>query len=150
MFSGFTQFLDVIETELRKAGYVTARIDGTKTATQRAAAQDALRRGEARVLLVSTRAGGVGLNLVRANHVVMADLWWNAAVDEQAWDRCHRLGQTRPVTVTRLIAEDSVEERILELQEAKQALGTGALRKLTPQEAVKARLSDIRKLFSME
>ena len=149
IFSGFTKFLDVIETHL-KSKWSYARIDGSKSAKDRATAQEALRNGSARVLLVSTRAGGVGLNLTRANHVIMADLWWNAAVDEQAWDRCHRLGQKRPVMVHRLIADDTLEERLLKLQEAKAALGAGAMRKLSPQEAAKARLEDLRKIFEVE
>jgi SNF2 family DNA or RNA helicase len=74
------------------------------------------------VMLISLKAGGVGLNLTAADYVVLFDPWWNPAAEQQAADRAHRIGQTRPVFVYRLIAEDSVEERVMELQQAKQEL----------------------------
>ena len=79
----------------------------------------------------------------------MMDLWWNAAVEAQAWDRVHRIGQTRAVTVTRFVCEDSIEEKLLELQAAKAAIGSGALRKLSAAEASKARVADLRALFEV-
>jgi SNF2 family DNA or RNA helicase len=71
------------------------------------------------VLLLSLRAASLGLNLVIANHVVLLDLWWNPAVEDQAVDRAHRIGQTRHVHVTRITVADTVEDRILQLQEKK-------------------------------
>ena len=73
--------------------------------------------GDAPVFLISLKAGGTGLNLTGADIVVLLDPWWNAAAEAQAEDRAHRIGQTRPVSVYRVIAKDTVEERILELQE---------------------------------
>jgi SNF2 family DNA or RNA helicase len=79
------------------------------------------------VLLISLTAGGVGLNLTAADHVFILDPWWNPAVEEQAADRSHRIGQDRPVMVYRLVASDTVEQRILALQEKKRELSQVAL-----------------------
>ena len=79
------------------------------------------------VFLISLKAGGTGLNLTAADHVFLLDPWWNPAVEDQAADRAHRIGQERPVIVTRLVAEDTVEERILALQKRKRALADAAL-----------------------
>jgi SNF2 family DNA or RNA helicase len=76
------------------------------------------------VLLASLQAGGTGLNLTGADHVFLTDPWWNPAVEDQAASRAHRMGQTRPVFVHRLVAKDTVEERILALQERKRSLGS--------------------------
>jgi SNF2 family DNA or RNA helicase len=79
------------------------------------------------VLLISLQAGGTGLNLTAADHVFLLDPWWNPAVEEQAADRAHRIGQTRPVLVHRLVAADTVEERVLALQATKRSLAEAAL-----------------------
>ena len=79
------------------------------------------------VMLISLKAGGVGLNLTAADHVFLCDPWWNPAVEAQAADRAHRIGQDKPVFVYRLVATDTVEERILALQEKKRALFDAAL-----------------------
>ena len=81
----------------------------------------------ASVMLISLRAGGTGLNLTSADHVFLLDPWWNPAVEDQAADRAHRIGQTRPVVVHRLVAQDTVEERILELHARKRALSEAVL-----------------------
>jgi SNF2 family DNA or RNA helicase len=81
------------------------------------------------VFLLSLKAGGTGLNLTAADYVLHLDPWWNPAVERQATDRAHRIGQDRPVVSCRLIAEDTVEERILELQDAKRELAEAALGK---------------------
>ena len=78
-------------------------------------------------MLVSLKAGGTGINLTAADHVFLVDPWWNPAVEDQAADRVHRIGQTRPVLVHRLVAEDTVEERILLLQGEKRAIAQAAL-----------------------
>lgn len=120
--------LDLIELPLGRARIRFVRLDGSLSVSKR---EEAIRRlgadGSVRVMLVSLRAGGVGLNLTRANHVYMLDPWWNPAVEEQAIDRVHRIGQTRAVTVRRCVMADSVEGRILRLQEKKRCL-QGALR----------------------
>ena len=79
------------------------------------------------VMLISLKAGGTGLNLTAADHVFLLDPWWNPAVEDQAADRAHRIGQNRPVMVYRLIAKDTVEEGILALQDKKRALADAAL-----------------------
>ena len=79
------------------------------------------------VLLISLTAGGLGLNLTAADHVFILDPWWNPAVEDQAADRAHRIGQERPVIVHRLVAEDTVEERILALQQRKRTIAAAAL-----------------------
>ena len=79
------------------------------------------------VMLISLRAGGTGLNLQAADHVFLVDPWWNPAVEDQAADRAHRIGQERPVLIHRLVARDTVEERILALQHEKRALAEAAL-----------------------
>lgn len=82
---------------------------------------------ECTVFLISLKAGGVALNLVEANRVIMCDPWWNPAVELQAMDRTHRIGQHRPINVTRLIIENSIESRIISLQEKKSNLAASAL-----------------------
>jgi SNF2 family DNA or RNA helicase len=79
------------------------------------------------IMLVSLKAGGSGLNLTAADHVFLCDPWWNPAVEQQAADRTHRIGQTRPVFVYRLVSSNTVEERILTLQDSKRALMDAAL-----------------------
>ena len=83
------------------------------------------KRGATRVMLISLRAGGVGLNLTSANHVFMMDMWWNQACEEQAWDRVYRLGQTKPVRIVRYIVKDSIEEGFLKLQASKNTIRKG-------------------------
>jgi SNF2 family DNA or RNA helicase len=78
-------------------------------------------------MLLSLKAGGTGLNLTAADHVFLVDPWWNPAVEDQAADRAHRIGQDKPVMVYRMVARDTVEERILELQEKKRRLANAAL-----------------------
>jgi len=98
------------------------------------------------VFLISTKAGGQGLNLVVASRVYLLDPWWNPAIEEQAIDRVHRLGQTKPVQITRFIVKGSIEERILELQERKKLLVQGALR-INNRELRQIRIEELRLLF---
>jgi SNF2 family DNA or RNA helicase len=79
------------------------------------------------VLLISLQAGGTGLNLTAADHVFLLDPWWNPAVEDQAAGRAHRIGQTRPVEIHRLVASDTVEDRVLDLQRRKRSLADAAL-----------------------
>ncbi len=79
------------------------------------------------MLLLSLKAGGVGLNLTAADHVFLLDLWWNPAVEQQAADRAHRIGQMNPVFVHRIVARNTVEEKILQLQASKQAVAEAVL-----------------------
>jgi SWI/SNF-related matrix-associated actin-dependent regulator of chromatin subfamily A3 len=154
VFSQFTSYLDVITDLLARNGWGTSRLDGTMTILARRAAVTRWRApnatGAPSVLVVSSRAGGVGLTLTEANFVFMMEPLWNPAAEEQAMDRVHRLGQTKPVSVVRFFAENTVEENIYRLQQAKAALGKGALQKLTPEEARRARAKELRGLFEIE
>jgi superfamily II DNA or RNA helicase len=126
VFSQWTALLDRVEPRLRAAGIAFARLDGSTR--DRGAVIERFQDPQGPpVLLISLRAGGTGLNLTAADHVYLLDPWWNPAVETQAADRAHRIGQTQPVVVHRLVAEDTVEERILELQEKKRALAETAL-----------------------
>jgi superfamily II DNA or RNA helicase len=126
VFSQWTAFLDLIEPHLRAASIPFLRLDGS-TVDRAAVVARFQDDGGPPVLLISLRAGGTGLNLTAADHVFLMDPWWNPAVEDQAADRAHRIGQDRPVMVYRLVAEDTVEERILALQDAKRGIAEAAL-----------------------
>ena len=126
VFSQWTSFLDLIEPHLRAAGIRFARLDGSTVDRAGVVAQFQDAAGPP-VLLISLKAGGTGLNLTAADHVFLMDPWWNPAVEDQAADRAHRIGQDRPVMVYRLVAEETVEERILLLQQAKRGVADAAL-----------------------
>jgi len=126
VFSQWTSLLDRVEPALRESGIGFTRLDGSTRDRGSVVARFQDAAGPP-VMLVSLRAGGSGLNLTAADHVFLLDPWWNPAVEAQAADRTHRIGQTRPVMVYRLVAEDTVEERILALQARKRALADAAL-----------------------
>lgn len=112
--------LDLVEIALQEDGYDFRRLDGTMSLSQRdSQLEDFKNKPRVVVLLLSLRAASLGLNLVVANHVVLLDLWWNPSVEDQAVDRAHRIGQTRQVNVTRITVADTVEDKILQLQEKK-------------------------------
>jgi superfamily II DNA or RNA helicase len=126
VFSQWTSLLDRIEPLLEQASIGFTRLDGSTR--DRAAVVDAFQgEGGPPVMLVSLKAGGTGLNLTAADHVFLCDPWWNPAAEDQAADRAHRIGQERPVMIYRLVATGTVEERILELQARKRAVGEAAL-----------------------
>jgi superfamily II DNA or RNA helicase len=126
VFSQWTSLLDRVEPELRAAGIDFARLDGSTADRAGVVARFQAPDGPP-VMLLSLKAGGVGLNLTAADHVFLLDPWWNPAAEDQAADRAHRIGQERPVMIYRLVAKDTVEERILELQQHKRALAAAAL-----------------------
>ncbi|MES2772122.1 MAG: DEAD/DEAH box helicase [Pseudomonadota bacterium] len=125
LFSQFTSMLSLIESELQAAGihYVTL----TGATEDRETPVRRFQNGEVPVFLISLKAGGIGLNLTAADTVIHYDPWWNPAVENQATDRAHRLGQDKPVFVYKLIVAGSIEEKILALQERKAALAAGIL-----------------------
>ncbi|HXU02164.1 MAG TPA: DEAD/DEAH box helicase [Polyangia bacterium] len=128
VFSQWTSLLDLIEPALARAELTFERLDGTTRDRAGVVARFQAPDGDGPpVMLVSLKAGGSGLNLTAADHVFLCDPWWNPAVEAQAADRTHRIGQTRPVFVYRLVAAATVEERILALQDAKRALMDAAL-----------------------
>ncbi len=126
VFSQWTSMLDLVEPHLRAAGIGFTRLDGS-TRDRGAVVADFQSPEGPPVMLVSLKAGGTGLNLTAADHVFLLDPWWNPAVEDQAADRAHRIGQHRPVTIYRLVACDTVEERILDLQARKRSLAQAAL-----------------------
>jgi len=127
VFSQFTGHLELVRKALEKRGVTCAYLDGSTPAAERERRVASFQAGEADLFLISLRAGGTGLNLTAADYVVHLDPWWNPAVEDQASDRAHRIGQTRPVTIYRLIMADSIESRIVELHRAKRELATDFL-----------------------
>ena len=126
VFSQWTSLLDRVEPSLDAAGLAFIRLDGSTR--DRAGVVDTFQGEDGPpVMLISLKAGGTGLNLTAADHVFLLDPWWNPAVEDQATDRAHRIGQVRPVIAVKLISADTVEERILELQKAKRALAAAAI-----------------------
>ncbi|KAI9311357.1 SNF2 family N-terminal domain-containing protein [Dichotomocladium elegans] len=147
IFSQFTSFLDIIEITLKRENIGFTRLDGSQKQADRAKVlQDfSDKENNTLVLLISLRAGGVGLNLTCATRVLIMDPWWNFAVEAQAIDRVHRLGQENPVIVTRFIMKNSVEERILDIQNKKRALVNQLY--ISRDDAKAERLNDLRILF---
>ena len=127
IFSQFTDVLDLAEAALDAQNIHSLRLDGGTPPHKRGERVQLFQEGAARVFLISLRAGGVGLNLTAADYVILLDPWWNPAVEAQAASRSHRHGQNNPVTVCRLIARDTVEERIMQMQEAKLALAESVI-----------------------
>jgi SNF2 family DNA or RNA helicase len=122
VFSQFTTYLDIIQNKIRERNWNFARIDGSQTLKKRAHEVERFQNGDAQVFLISLKAGGVGLNLTAASYIFLMDPWWNPAVENQAIDRAYRIGQENKLTVYRPIIKDSVEEKVLVLQNAKREL----------------------------
>ncbi|KAK2765991.1 hypothetical protein FQN54_007506 [Arachnomyces sp. PD_36] len=152
VFSQWTSFLDVIEPQLELHGIEFTRIDGKMSSIQRDAALNKLiHEPSCTVMLASLNVCSVGLNLVAANQVILADSWWAPAIEDQAVDRVYRLGQKRPTTVWRLVMEDSVEENVLEIQKTKRELMMAAFRETdkgkSKQGEKNARITDLERLI---
>jgi SNF2 family DNA or RNA helicase len=126
VFSQWTSLLDLVEPHLVEAGISFNRLDGS-TVDRAGVVNSFQAEGGPPVMLLSLKAGGIGLNLTAADHVFLLDPWWNPAVEDQAADRTHRIGQDKPVFVYRLVAKDTVEERILALQDKKRLVAEAAL-----------------------
>jgi superfamily II DNA or RNA helicase len=142
VFSQFTSHLALVREELDRAGVDYFYLDGATPTRERAELIARYQAGERDVFLISLKAGGTGINLTGADYVIHLDPWWNPAVEDQATDRAHRIGQDKPVTVYRLIARNTVEEKILAMHASKRALvagvlaGTDAAAKLTTRDLV--------------
>ncbi|KAF9045511.1 SNF2 family N-terminal domain-containing protein [Panaeolus papilionaceus] len=142
VFSQFVNFLDLIAFRLQRAGFKICRLEGTMSPQARdATIKHFMNSVDVTVFLVSLKAGGVALNLTEASRVYLMDSWWNPAVEYQAMDRIHRLGQKRPVEAIKLVVEDSIESRIVQLQEKKSAMvdatlssDDSAMGRLTPED----------------
>jgi SNF2 family DNA or RNA helicase len=126
VFSQWTSMLDLVEPHLRASQIEFTRLDGS-TRNRPEVVESFQSSTGPPVLLASLKAGGLGLNLTAADCVFILDPWWNPAAEDQAADRAHRIGQNRPVMVYRLVTENTVEDRILALQERKRALSEAAL-----------------------
>lgn len=123
VFSQFTSFLDVLEPDLRDAEIGYLRLDGSTPVVKRKTLVNSFQSGEGPpVFLLSLKAGGRGLNLTRASYVFHLDPWWNPAVEDQASDRAHRIGQKQSVTITRVLMRHTIEEKMMELKQKKLAL----------------------------
>ncbi|MCR4707736.1 MAG: SWF/SNF helicase family protein, partial [Clostridiales bacterium] len=127
VFSQFTGALDLVEEDLKERNIAYEKLTGETPKGERLSMVQRFNGGNTPVFLISLKAGGTGLNLTGADLVVLLDPWWNAAAETQAADRAHRIGQKHPVTVYRIIAKDTIEERILELQEKKRQLADDIL-----------------------
>ncbi|XP_019162574.1 PREDICTED: helicase-like transcription factor CHR28 isoform X2 [Ipomoea nil] len=127
VFSQWTGMLDLLEACLKKSSIQYRRLDGTMSIVARdKAVKDFNTIPEVSVMIMSLKAASLGLNMVSACHVILLDLWWNPTTEDQAIDRAHRIGQTRPVTVLRLTVKDTVEDRILALQQKKREMVASA------------------------
>ncbi|MCD4523632.1 DEAD/DEAH box helicase [Nocardioides sp. cx-173] len=127
VFTQYVAMARLLETHLAKAGVPHQFLHGGTPVREREAMVKRFQAGEVPVFLLSLKAGGTGLNLTRADHVVHVDRWWNPAVEEQATDRAYRIGQTRPVQVHRMITQGTIEEKIAELLARKRSLADSVL-----------------------
>lgn len=146
VFSQWTAFLDLLQIPLSRHGISFARLDGTLNLQQREKVIKEFSEDKSiLVLLMSLKAGGVGINLTAASNAFVMDPWWNPAVEEQAVMRIHRIGQTKSVSIKRFIVKGTVEERMEAVQARKQRMISGAL---TDQEVRTARIEELKMLFS--
>ncbi|KAF8054009.1 hypothetical protein N665_1356s0013 [Sinapis alba] len=127
VFSQWTGMLDLVELSFIENGIEFRRLDGTMSLAARdRAVKEFSKVPDVEVMLMSLKAGNLGLNMVAACHVILLDLWWNPTTEDQAVDRAHRIGQTRPVSVTRVTIKDTIEDKILSLQEDKRKMVASA------------------------
>ncbi|TGU72640.1 DEAD/DEAH box helicase [Geomonas terrae] len=127
VFSQFVGHLEIIRKYVERAGIPHQYLDGSTPAPERKRRVDAFQSGEGDLFLISLKAGGVGLNLTAADYVIHMDPWWNPAVEDQASDRAHRIGQLRPVTIYRLVTKGTIEEKIVGLHQQKRGLADSLL-----------------------
>ncbi|MFI3122783.1 MAG: C-terminal helicase domain-containing protein, partial [Methylococcales bacterium] len=127
VFSQFVGHLTLIRELLDKKKIPYHYLDGSTPVAQRKKAMNAFQAGDGDLFLISLKAGGTGLNLTAADYVIHMDPWWNPAVEDQASDRAHRMGQKRPVTIYRLVAKDTIEDKIVALHHQKRDLANSLL-----------------------
>ncbi len=146
VFSQFVDHLAILRRALDAQGFAYQYLDGSTPTRARTQAVKAFQQGEGELFLISLKAGGTGLNLTGADYVIHMDPWWNPAVEDQASDRAHRIGQTRPVTIYRLIIKGSIEQKIVGLHQSKRQLADQLLdeRTSTARLDAKALLSLLR------
>ncbi|MBU3984298.1 MAG: DEAD/DEAH box helicase, partial [Proteobacteria bacterium] len=127
VFSQFIGHLQILREYLDGKGIAYKYLDGSTNSAKRKQQVDEFQSGESDLFLISLKAGGLGLNLTAADYVIHMDPWWNPAIEDQASDRAHRIGQTRPVTIYRLICKNSIEEKIVKLHQEKRDLAGSLL-----------------------
>jgi len=143
VFSQFVDHLAIIRGLLDRKGVIYQYLDGSTPASERKQRVDAFQAGKGDVFLISLKAGGLGLNLTAADYVIHMDPWWNPAVEDQASDRAHRIGQQRPVTIYRLVTQGTIEEKIVALHHQKRDLaeqlleGTGASGRVSAEDLLR-------------
>ncbi len=147
IFSQFTSMLSIIEDAIKKEKISYTKLTGSTR--KRDEVIEKFTSGNADVFLISLKAGGVGLNLTEADTVIHYDPWWNPAVENQASDRAHRIGQDKPVFVYKLVVENTLEEKILEMQAKKQALADGVYGDKKAKDASKLTADDIKELLGI-
>ncbi|KAI0342316.1 hypothetical protein BDW22DRAFT_1395176 [Trametopsis cervina] len=149
--SQWTQCLQLVSDYLTENGFLHVKYQGDMNRSKRDQAVRAfMSKEKASIMLMSLKCGGVGLNLTRANHVISLDLGWSMAVEQQAYDRVHRLGQHRPVDVQRLVIADTVEDRILALQERKKTLADGALGDIEKAKLGRLSVRELANIFGLD
>ena len=152
VFSQFRKMLTLLEKPLTEAGFKILRLDGSMNAKRRAKVIEEFGVSEKdgpTILLASLKASGTGINLTAASRAYFLEPWWNPAVEEQAMDRVHRIGQKREVKIVRLIARNSIEERVLELQEQKRKLAKEAFGRRGSKDRREIGINDLRTLVSL-
>lgn len=143
VFSQFVDYLKIVEKWVIEQRISYQYLDGSTPLKKRELSVNAFQKGEGDLFLISLKAGGVGLNLTEADYVIILDPWWNPAVEDQAADRAHRIGQRRPVTVYRMVIENTIEEKIVQLHSQKRDLadtllkGSDASTKVTAKDLLK-------------
>jgi SNF2 family DNA or RNA helicase len=145
VFSQFTRMIALIEDELNKRSIAYSKLTGQTK--DRDSAIEMFKSGEVDVFLISLKAGGIGLNLTEADTVIIYDPWWNPAVEAQAADRAHRIGQDKPVFVYKLITENTVEEKMIAMQDRKRALADSIYNEGAKEEALQLTADDLTALF---
>ena len=156
VFSQFVMHLKLVEDYLNEAGIGYQYLDGSTSAKARSERIAAFQAGHGDVFLISLKAGGTGLNLTAADYVIHLDPWWNPAVEDQASDRAHRIGQTRPVTIYRLVTEGTIEEQIVDIHHRKRDLadrlleGADAAGRLSTEELLELLRQPVREVGNVE
>lgn len=151
LFSQFTSALHILESKFHEKGISYYYIDGGTKSKNRLEMVNAFNEDDTNVFLISLKAGGTGLNLTGADIVIHLDFWWNPAVENQATDRAHRIGQRKVVEVVKFVCQGTIEERVLELQERKKKISDGILEQENRDQVILSKLTekDIKKLLDM-
>ena len=148
VFSQWVTYLNLIELSLKDAGIQFVRLDGRMLRSQRERAiNDFNNNPNIKVFLISLKCGSMGLNLVVANRCFLMDPWWNPSIEDQAIDRIYRISQTRPVSVFRLVIENSIEDRVIELQDKKCELISRAFGSNKPKRLESEIIKDLQNLL---